>query len=224
MLVAAGILPVCGAALPDGPCTEDSVCKSLGLLTYTSDDGSSLHLDHEPQLQPHEREDPRAVCDPRRIQLLCQSCHARKNDLERSAERFVVCGPPGSGKTTWVEERRQPGDLVWDLDAVAATLFQLPHYPRPDETTALLLSMRNAIVLRLREMQTQRRVFIITASPDDAARLAHDIRARLITAGGGPFSTQKVGPRETAQPSLTRRPENGRPHPRQISVAENAVD
>lgn len=79
-LLALGILPVCGAALPDGPKTSDSACKAAGLLTFQSADGSSLHLDHEPPLQDHERTDRRAVCDPKRIQLLCASCHARKKD------------------------------------------------------------------------------------------------------------------------------------------------
>lgn len=36
--------------------------------------------------------------------------------------RFVICGPPGSGKTTWVRERARPGDLVWDFDDVAAVV------------------------------------------------------------------------------------------------------
>jgi len=78
-LVEAGILPVCGAALPDGPQTNDSACKAAGRLTFRSDDGSSLHFDHDPPLQEHERGRPDAVCDVRRVQLLCASCHARKD-------------------------------------------------------------------------------------------------------------------------------------------------
>ncbi len=77
-LVALGIVPVCGAALPDGPRTAHSKCKAAGLLTFASADGSSLHLDHEPPLRDEERGDRRAVCDPLRIQLLCASCHAQK--------------------------------------------------------------------------------------------------------------------------------------------------
>jgi len=77
-LVQAGILPVCGAALPTGPHTQDSQCQAQGLFTYTSTDGSSLHLDHEPELQDWERHNVRAVCDPERIVLLCRECHAQK--------------------------------------------------------------------------------------------------------------------------------------------------
>lgn len=77
-LVDAGITPVCGAALPTGPRTRDSLCLDAGLLTFTSADGSSLHLDHEPSLEDWERRNPTIVCDLNRIVLKCAACHARK--------------------------------------------------------------------------------------------------------------------------------------------------
>lgn len=82
LLVDAGILPVCGSALPTGPVNRDSVCRDAGLLTFTSHDGSSLHLDHEPALQDWERSDPARVCDPNRIVLKCQRCHQAKTAKE----------------------------------------------------------------------------------------------------------------------------------------------
>jgi len=77
-LVWAGVLPVCGATLPTGPRTQDSACQAAGLFVFTSADGSSMHLDHEPPLTDAERHDARAVCNERRVQLLCQACHASK--------------------------------------------------------------------------------------------------------------------------------------------------
>jgi hypothetical protein len=82
MLVDAGIPPVCGAALPGGPVTEDSRCKQAGLLTFQNTDGSDLHLDHEPPLQPRERHDPAAVMNPMRLQLLCKRDHSAKTSRE----------------------------------------------------------------------------------------------------------------------------------------------
>jgi len=81
-LVEAGILPVCGAALPSGPANRDSLCRDHGLFTYTSQDGSSLHLDHEPALEDWERADPHRVCDETRIVLKCQTCHQAKTARE----------------------------------------------------------------------------------------------------------------------------------------------
>lgn len=77
-LVTLGIPPVCGAALPDGPKTAHSRCRAERLETWRSADGSDLHLDHEPGLQPHERSNTLKVCDPLRIQLLCAACHTAK--------------------------------------------------------------------------------------------------------------------------------------------------
>ncbi len=77
-LIAAGIVPVCGAALPDGPRTQDSRCKAAGMLTF-----EGLHLDHDPPLRAHERCDVHAVCDARRIQLLCAVDHTAKTNRER---------------------------------------------------------------------------------------------------------------------------------------------
>jgi hypothetical protein len=82
-LVEAGLLPVCGAALPDGPLARDSACRDAGLFTYTSADGSSLHLDHEPPLEDWERRIPSVVCDPRRVVLKCARCHTIKTARER---------------------------------------------------------------------------------------------------------------------------------------------
>lgn len=77
-LVDAGITPCCGAALPTGPSPDASECRARGLFTFSSGGGKSLHFDHEPALQDHERRDVTKVCDLNRIVLLCASCHSAK--------------------------------------------------------------------------------------------------------------------------------------------------
>ena len=73
LLVAAGIAPICGAALPGGPAMAESQCRADGRVTWTP-----LHLDHDPPLRAVERADWRAVCDPMRVGWLCASCHDRR--------------------------------------------------------------------------------------------------------------------------------------------------
>jgi hypothetical protein len=77
MLQERGILPICGATLPNGPQTQDSQCKGQGIQEW-----QALHFDHEPPLQPHERNNMHAVCNPLRIQLLCPRDHSRKTERE----------------------------------------------------------------------------------------------------------------------------------------------
>jgi len=78
-LVAARIVPACGAALPGGPTSTYSRCRDAGVMTLISADGSSLHLDHEPDLTDAEAHDRAIVTDPLRCVLLCRACHNAKH-------------------------------------------------------------------------------------------------------------------------------------------------
>lgn len=40
----------------------------------------------------------------------------------------IVCGPPGSGKSLYVQERAAPNDVVIDLDEICCRQTQLPMY------------------------------------------------------------------------------------------------
>ena len=94
LLMRARITPTCGAALPDGPHTQDSLCKAQGLSTW-----DHLHWDHEPPLLSHERNHSHKVCDPLRIQLLCASCHSKKTerDQNHTGRRRVPTTPDPPG-------------------------------------------------------------------------------------------------------------------------------
>ena len=38
------------------------------------------------------------------------------NPMDMDCEIQIVCGPSGAGKTTWVRNEMQRGDLVMDMD------------------------------------------------------------------------------------------------------------
>ena len=47
------------------------------------------------------------------------------------AEAIIIAGSVGSGKTTWVQERKTWGDLVLDTDMIWTALMGGEHYPQP---------------------------------------------------------------------------------------------
>lgn len=78
-LIAHGIAPVCGAALPGGPSMGASLCKAEGRLN-----GDHLHLDHDPPLRDDERGHRHAVEDAHRVGFLCRTCHSSKTKREQT--------------------------------------------------------------------------------------------------------------------------------------------
>lgn len=105
--------------------------------------GRQLVADH---IHPH-RGDPERFWALGNIQTLCKPCHdGDKQREERAAPAAprgsgggrmarpdwfrksyvpvtLVCGAPGSGKSTWVEAARDPADLVVCFDQIAGQIF-----------------------------------------------------------------------------------------------------
>lgn len=95
-----------------------------------------------------------------------------------TAPRYVITGPPASGKTKWVEAHRQPGDMVWDMDAIAQTLCQCPRYPRPPHVMDLCSHLRSSFLNAAATYPAA--VYVIITDGAEAQRIAERIGAKLI--------------------------------------------
>lgn len=106
-------------------------CQVCGALVH----GKRAHVDHI------VRKADGAGDEVSELQTLCASCHGKKTVREQGAaakpERWslhpkwmprsiipvtLVCGPPASGKSTYVEKHKGPDDLVVDLDIIASQM------------------------------------------------------------------------------------------------------
>lgn len=59
---------------------------------------------------------------------------------------YYVYGAPCSGKSSFVRENMQRGDLVLDIDRLWSALSGQPEYIKPNEIKAVVFNARNAII------------------------------------------------------------------------------
>lgn len=90
--------------------------------------------------------------NPQLIQLVHHKCHNRiHNKLGTECRTvYLVYGAPLSGKTTYVESVREPGDLVVDMDHIWQCLSGCPRYVKPDRLKANVFGVRDEL---LRQVQ-----------------------------------------------------------------------
>lgn len=55
----------------------------------------------------------------------------------------LICGAPGSGKTTYVAQHAQRGDLIIDVDALYHAMSGLPWYDKPKSLLGHILAARD---------------------------------------------------------------------------------
>ena len=103
-------------------------------------------------------------------------------DIIRSNDKravYIVDGPPGSGKTTYVQKQKQPGDIVMDLDLIASAL-QGDTIAHPDYNPVMevVLSVREAIYNAIEARQGKwKNAYIIISTPDK--RVVNELANRL---------------------------------------------
>ena len=93
--------------------------------------------------------------------------------------KYVVCGAPGSGKTTWVKQHAQRGDLVFDADYIVSQLFTTPLHDAVDFGFPLVERLRETVIDWALNYP-DRKAFIIQSSREAAERTAARLGASLI--------------------------------------------
>lgn len=145
-----------------------------------------LTLHHKIELTPENVHDAMIALNPDNVLVIHHSCHNqvhKRNAAKRGRQAFIVYGPPLSGKTTFVKENMEPGDLVVDYDAIYAGLSTLPWYNKPSE---ILPNVRAVHALLLDHIKTRygkwQTAWIIGGYADHYKRdkLAEEIGAELI--------------------------------------------
>lgn len=128
--------------------------------------------------------------DDSNIQCLCSRCHEIKSAIERVGGTSnhpewlqpslipltIVCGPPCSGKTTYIEQHRGPTDIVIDLDSILTELHPPYRHWTVGVDSQLLnqaIRVRNAMLGELSRDKPSRveHAWFNVAAPTHAERL-----------------------------------------------------
>ena len=153
-------------------------CEHCGKLILKSfnpnakNNKGAIVYHHKIHLTNENVNDASISINPKNIAVLHWQCHnevhQRFNGQAVAIERkvYLVTGAPCSGKTTYVRERLQEGDIVLDIDDIWQTLSGQPRYTKPNNIKAIVFSVRDAIKEQIQKGGgTWRNAYIIQSLP-----------------------------------------------------------
>lgn len=78
-------------------------------------------------------------------------------------EIYIVCGAPGSGKSTYVNANAKTDDLVIDLDKIIMQYTNKPLYSNTEKYINVAIEKRNEILNSINSYKSKRVWFIVSA-------------------------------------------------------------
>lgn len=86
--------------------------------------------------------------NPELIELVHHRCHNRIHDKlgKIKQEVYLVWGSPLSGKSSWVDDVREPGDLIVDMDLIWMMVSGCPKYIKPDRLKNVVFNVRDRLL------------------------------------------------------------------------------
>lgn len=90
----------------------------------------------------------------------------------------LVVGPPTGGKSTWVRDHAQPGDVIVDFDTIAQTLGSPVTHDHPDHIVAITLEAHQAALRAIWRDDVGLTVWHVSANPRATVKYPYD---KLVT-------------------------------------------
>lgn len=152
-------------------------CRACGHVVH----GRRAHVDH---ITP-KAEGGSDLLD--NLQTLCATCHQRKTNAETIHEEWsslhpewvrkpaipvtLVCGPPASGKSSYVREHAAKSDAIIDLDSIASAIAKTTEHAWPLHIIDQALRERNRQLDMLSQpLNGCKHAWFIVCEPDGANR------------------------------------------------------
>ena len=141
---------------------------------------------HRQELTPSNVNDPLIALNPANIEIICKRCHDQihiRYGFNGQRRIYLIYGAPCSGKTTFVEQMTERGDLIVDLNEISRAISGCELYDKPERLNRQVYSIRDLLIDHIMTRTGQwTRAFIVGGYPRKLHReqLANKVRAELI--------------------------------------------
>lgn len=140
---------------------------------------------HVIELTEENYTDANISLNPDNIQLVHHRCHNKIHDKLGYSGRqvFIVYGSPLAGKTSYVKEAMNEGDLIVDMDNIWSCVSGCDRYVKPNRLKAVVFSVRDNLLESVKYRRGKwLNAYIIGGYPYEAERdrLADQLGARLV--------------------------------------------
>lgn len=140
---------------------------------------------HVIELTEENYTDANISLNPDNIQLVHHRCHNQiHNKLSYSGRQvFIVYGSPLAGKTSYVREAMNEGDLIVDMDNIWSCVSGCDRYVKPNRLKSVVFSVRDNLLESVKYRRGKwLNAYVIGGYPFEAERdrLADTLGARLV--------------------------------------------
>lgn len=123
----------------------DNICEYCGKPIVAKYDCIGHHI--EPLNERNVR-DAMISLNPDNVMLVHHKCHniIHEKFVYKPKQIYIVYGAPLSGKSTWVENNRNVGDLVIDIDRIWMCVSGCAQYIKPDCLKSNVFGVRDTLI------------------------------------------------------------------------------
>lgn len=142
-------------------------------------------LHHIVELTEENYTDVNISLNPENIALVHHRCHNKIHDKLVYSQRqvYIVHGSPLSGKSSWVTDNMNEGDLIVDMDSIWQCVSGCAKYTKPNRLKTVVFSVRDDLLECVKYRKGKwLNAYIVQSLPirNDRDRLADQLGARLI--------------------------------------------
>ena len=103
---------------------------------------------HDIELTETNYQDANISLNPNNIKLVHHACHNKIHEKYgmKTRKAFIVYGAPLSGKTTFVNQVKNAGDLIIDIDAIWQCVSGCDRYIKPKRLNQVVFKIRDDLL------------------------------------------------------------------------------